>query len=100
MSTIAETKDIQNKPLNNKYNLPVKSTENRKEYDKLIYQLKKEEKIKQSREYYSQHKEKHNEQSQKYIKKYREGFKILKEMYKDNDIPEKYKEKVIPLFTK
>lgn len=95
--SIVEQKPI-TKGKTSKYNITIKSTEDRKEYDRQLYQLRKEEKQKQALEYRSQHKEEHCKNSNKYAKKYREGFKVLKDMYKDNTIPDKYKEKIAILF--
>lgn len=81
-----------------KYNIPVKANENRKEYNRLVYQQRKEELIQKAKERYSENTSEHKETTLKNLKKYREGFKLLKKLYEDNLVPSVIKDEVDALF--
>lgn len=92
--------ELQEEKRENKYNLGVKSSENKKEYDRLLYQLKKEEKLQKFKEHYEKNAEIIKEKAIKTQKKYRETFKIVKDIYENGlSLTEEHKQRITDIFS-
>jgi len=73
--------------------IPYRTQEDRKEYDKLYYQERKEEIKENSKQYHQEHKEKINEHKKQYYQEHKENKKQYYQDHKEQ-IKEKLKEKI------
>ena len=77
-----------------KLNKQIINAESRKEYKKIWYQQNRDKQIENARERYLENTEECKEKSLKLSKKYRDGYKILMDIIKNNKLPLEYSEKV------